>query len=142
MMTEAILIPLFIEVALAFALLFGMAALRTRDIKTGAVDRRNIAQREPNWPPRTTQFMNAFANQFEVPVLFYVLVILLIVLHHAGWLFVVLAWVFVLFRILQAGIHVTGNNMLWRGQAYAVSVVVLFVMWVIFAIEILAGVSI
>jgi hypothetical protein len=140
MMTEAILIPLFIEVALAFALLFGMAALRTRDIKTGAVDRRNIALREANWPARTTQFMNAFANQFEVPVLFYVLVILLIVLHHAGWLFVILAWIFVLFRILQAGIHVTGNNMLWRGQAYAVSVVVLFVMWVIFAIEILAGV--
>jgi hypothetical protein len=140
MMTEAILIPLFIEVALAFALLFGMAALRTRDIKTGAVDRRNIALREPKWPARTTQFMNAFANQFEVPVLFYVLVILLIVLHHAGWVFVILAWIFVLFRILQAGIHVTGNNMLWRGQAYAVSVVVLFVMWVIFAIEILAGV--
>jgi hypothetical protein len=139
-MTEAILIPLFIEVALAFALLFGMAALRTRDIKTGAVDRRNIALREPKWPARTTQFMNAFANQFEVPVLFYVLVILLIVLHHAGWVFVILAWIFVLFRILQAGIHVTGNNMLWRGQAYAVSVVVLFVMWVIFAIEILAGV--
>jgi hypothetical protein len=140
MMIEAILIPLFIEVALAFALLFGMAALRTRDIKSGAVDRRNIALREPNWPPRTTQFMNAFSNQFEIPVLFYVLVILLIVLHHAGWVFVILAWLFVLFRILQAGIHVTANNVLWRGQAYAVSVLILFVMWVIFAIEILTGV--
>ena len=140
MMIEAILIPLFIEVALAFALLFGMAALRTRDIKNGAVDRRNIALREPNWPARTTQFANAFANQFEIPVLFYVLVILLIVLHHAGWVFVILAWLFVLFRILQAGIHVTANNVLWRGQAYAVSVLILFVMWVIFAIEILTGV--
>ena len=139
MMIQAILIPLFVEVALTFALLFGMAGLRTRDIKSGAVDRRRIALREPNWTGRTTQFMNAFANQFEVPVLFYVLVILLIVLHHAGWLYVILAWIFVLFRILQAGIHVTANNMLWRGQAYAVSVVVLFVMWVIFAIEILTG---
>jgi hypothetical protein len=140
MMTQAILIPLFIEVALTFALLFGMAALRTRDIKSGAVDRRNIALREPNWPTRTTQVMNSFANQFEVPVLFYVLVILLIVLHHAGWAFVILAWLFVLFRILQAGVHVTANNVRWRGQAYAVSVLILFVMWVIFAIEILTGV--
>ena len=142
MMIQAILIPLFVEVALTFALLFGMATLRTRDIKSGAVDRRRIALREPSWPERTTQFMNAFANQFEVPVLFYVLVILLIVLHHAGWLYVILAWIFVLFRILQATIHVTNNKMRWRGQAYAVSVVVLFVMWVIFAIEILAGVSV
>ena len=139
MMIQAILIPLFVQVALVFALLFGMAALRVRDVASGTVDRRNIALREAGWPARTTQFMNAFANQFEVPVLFYVLVILLIMLHHAGWLFVLLAWIFVLFRILQAGIHVTANNVLWRGQAYAVSVVVLFVMWVIFAIEILSG---
>jgi hypothetical protein len=139
-MIQAILIPLFVQVALTFALWFGMASLRTRDFKSGAVDRRNIALREPNWPARTTQFMNSFANQFEVPLLFYVLVILLIVLHHAGLTFVVLAWIFVLFRLVQAYIHVTSNNVLWRGQAYGVSVVVLFVMWVIFAIEILAGV--
>src|SRR5579883_130497 len=93
MMIQAILIPLFVQVALTFALLFAMAGLRTRDIKSGAVDRHRIALREPNWPTRTTQVANSFANQFEVPVLFYVLVILLIVLHHADLIFVILAWI-------------------------------------------------
>jgi hypothetical protein len=138
-MIQAILIPLFVQVALTFALLFGMAALRTRNVTSGAVDRRNIALREPGWPARTTQVMNSFSNQFEVPVLFYVLVVLLIELRHAGLLFVILAWLFVLSRIVQAGIHVTRNEVLWRGQAFGFGVIVLFIMWVIFAIEILTA---
>ena len=40
----------------------------------------------------------AFSNQFELPVLFYVLTILAYVTHLAGVIFVVLAWIFVLFR--------------------------------------------
>ena len=139
MMTQAILIPLFVEVALTFALLFGMAGLRTRDIKSGAVDRRNVALREPAWPQRTTQVAYAFANQFEVPVLFYVLVCLLLITRHADVVFVVLAWVFVIARILQAGIHVSSNKVLWRGQVFALGVVVLFIMWVIFAVEIITA---
>jgi hypothetical protein len=136
-MTQAILIPLFVQVALTFALLFGMAALRTRDIRSGAVKRRDIALREPGWPTRTTQVANSFANQLEVPVLFYVLVVLLIITHHADLVFVILAWIFVLCRLGQAYIHVTRNEVLWRGQVFALGVLVLFAMWVIFAIEIL-----
>ena len=139
MMIQAILIPLFIEVALTFALLFGMGFLRVRDVKNGAVDRRDIALREPRWPGRTTQVAYSFSNQFEVPVLFYVLVTLLIVLRHADLLFVILAWIFVVCRIIQAGIHVTRNDVLWRSQAFALGVVVLCIMWVIFAVEILTA---
>jgi len=140
-MTQAILIPLFVQVALTFALWLGMVALRTRDIAGGRVNRREIALREPGWPARTTQFANSFANQFEVPVLFYVLVILLIITRHAGLIFVILAWIFVLSRIVQASIHVTRNEVLWRGQAYGFGVLVLLVMWVIFAVEILTVVG-
>jgi hypothetical protein len=139
MMVQAILIPLFVQVALVFALLFGMAALRVRDVASGAVDRRNIALREAGWPARTTQVMNSFSNQFEVPVLFYVLVLLLIILRHADLIFVILAWLFVLSRIVQASIHVTRNEVLWRSQAFGFGVLVLFIMWVIFAIEILTA---
>ena len=37
---------------------------------------RDIALGQPDWPERPTQFGNAFHNQFELPVLFYVLTIL------------------------------------------------------------------
>jgi hypothetical protein len=140
MMIIAILIPLFVQVLLTFLLLFGMAGLRTDDIRNGRVDRRDVALREPKWPIRTTQVANSFSNQFEVPVLFYVLVVLLIVTRHADLIFVILAWVFVIARIVQAGIHVTFNAAMRRGQAYAVGAVVLFVMWVIYAVEMLSGI--
>jgi hypothetical protein len=139
MMFEAILFPLFVQVALTFALAFGMAALRGRDVRSGTVDLRNVALREPGWPARSTQVAYAFSNQFEIPVLFYVLVALLIATKHADLIMVVLAWVFVLTRIMQAGIHVTFNDVRQRGLAYGVGALVLLVMWVIFAIRTLSG---
>ena len=53
--------------------------------------------------------------------------------------FVVLAWVFVIFRWAQAGVHVTSNDVRFRGATYFVGAIVLVVMWVIFIVRILLG---
>ena len=82
MTTQAILLPLFLEVILTFALLFWLAPLRGHDISSGVARPDNIALREPNWSPRTLQVAYAFSNQFELPVLFYVLTILEYVTHQ------------------------------------------------------------
>jgi hypothetical protein len=132
-----ILLPLFVEVILTFVIWSCMAALRTQDFNSGAVRPDNIALREPNWPKPTTQLANAFANQFELPVLFYVLTILEYVTHLAGIVFVVLAWVFVIFRLLHAYVHVTSNIVRLRGALYGVGAFVLIIMWVIYIVEVL-----
>lgn len=137
MSVQMILLPLFVEVVLTLVLLFWMARLRTGDFSSGAVQPENIALREPNWPTRTTQVANAFSNQFELPVLFYVLTILEYVTHLAGVVFVVLAWVFVIFRILHAYVHVTSNIVRLRGVLYGVGGLVLAIMWVIYIVEVL-----
>ena len=95
MSLQAVLLPLFVEVILTFVLMLRMGALRRADYGSGAVKADDIALREPRWPARTTQAANAFANQFELPVLFYVLTILSWVTRHAGIVFVVLACIFV-----------------------------------------------
>jgi hypothetical protein len=97
----------------------------------------DIALREPNWPVQATKFGYAFANQFELPVLFYVLTILEIITKHADLLFVILAWIFVVMRILQAGVHVTNNNVRVRGGFYGVGAIVLLIMWIIYIVRIL-----
>jgi len=137
MTVQMILLPLFVEVILTLVLLFWMAALRTGDFSSGAVQPERIALREPNWPQRTTQVANAFANQFELPVLFYVLTILEYVTHLAGIVFVVLAWVFVIFRILHAYVHVTSNVVRLRGALFGVAALVLAIMWVIYIVQVL-----
>jgi hypothetical protein len=139
MSLQAILLPLFVEVILAFALLFWAAPLRTRALRSGAVRREDIALRQPNWPKRATQVANSFANQFELPVLFYVLTILALVTRKAGIVFVLLAWIFVVFRLLHAFVHTTSNNVSIRGPLFGVSAVVLAVMWLIYIIEVFTG---
>ena len=139
MSIQAVLLPLFVEVALTFALLIWMGRLRSEALRSGQAQPRDIALREPNWPTGALQVANSFQNQFELPVLFYVLTILAWFTRHADWLFVIMAWIFVLSRLVQAYIHCTSNRVSQRGMAYAVGAVVLAAMWVIFAVRILLG---
>jgi hypothetical protein len=137
MSIQFVLLPLFVEVLLTFGVMFGMMYFRTSTLRRGETRFEDIALREPNWPVRATQFGYAFANQFELPVLFYVLTILEILTHHADQLFVVLAWIFVVMRILQAAVHVTSNNVRVRGGFYGVGAIILFIMWIIYVVRIL-----
>ena len=93
--------------------------------------------RQPNWPERPTQIANCFSNQFEIPVLFYVLVILAWITRQADLLFVVMAWIFVLSRLAHAYIHTTSNHVPTRFRVFAVGVLLLLLMWIVFAVRIL-----
>jgi hypothetical protein len=137
MSIQFVLLPLFVEVLLTFGVMFGMMYFRTSTLQRGETRFEDIALREPNWPVQATKFGYAFANQFELPVLFYVLTILEIVTRHADLLFVLLAWIFVVMRVLQAAVHVTSNNVRVRGGFYGVGALILFIMWVIYIVRIL-----
>jgi hypothetical protein len=139
MSIQAILLPLFVEVLLTLGLLLWLGVVRREDFRSGAVRPEQIALREPNWPKRTQQIAYCFSNQFELPVLFYVLTILSIITRHADLIFVVLAWVFVLSRLAQAYVHTTSNVVIHRGMVYMVGAVALMIAWVIFIIRILLG---
>jgi len=134
-----ILAPLFVQVLLTLAIGFGLAGLRGPLLVRGAVKPADVSLREPKWPPRVMQFGYSFQNQFEVPVLFYVLTILALVTKHADVLFVALSWIFVLSRIAQAAVHVTSNNLRARGGFFGIGVLVLTIMWLIFMVRILLG---
>jgi hypothetical protein len=132
-----ILAPLFVQVLLTFAVMLGMMFHRTGSIRRGETRIEQIANREPNWPPRATQFANAFGNQFELPVLFYVLTVLAMATKQADLAFVLMAWGFVVMRILQAVVHVTSNNVRYRGAYYGAGALVLVIMWIVFIVRIM-----
>ncbi len=139
MSVAAILLPVFVQIVLTFALIFSMALARASAINSGQVKPKDIALRQPNWPARPTVLANAFHNQLELPILFYVLVLFAMATQKADFLFVVMSWLFVLFRYLQAYIFVTSNNVRIRALFFAGSCAVLFLMWIIFAIKILVA---
>ena len=132
------LIPLFVQVALTFALMIGMAIYRRTALIKKEVHFRDIALREQKWPARATQFGNSYLNQFETPILFYVLTILVLFTRQADLSFLLLSWLYVALRIVQAWIHVTSNRVSYRGLAFGTSSLVLFTMWVMFALHLYA----
>jgi len=138
MSVAEVLLPVFVLVALTFTLMFWMGTVRYRSVNQRETRISDVALGQLNWPPRVQQIGNAFNNQFQLPLLFYVLVILALFLHQADYLFVVLSWIFVLLRVVHAFVHCTTNRMIHRFGVYAIGAVVLLVMWIIFAVRILA----
>lgn len=137
MTIQTVLLSVFVQVALTLGLLVWMASARTTSVKRGDTKMRDIALGQPAWPERPTQIGNCYNSQFQIPLLFYVLVILAWITKQADLIFVVMAWIFVLSRLAHAYIHTTSNYVPNRFRAFALGVLVLALMWIIFAVRIL-----
>jgi hypothetical protein len=133
------LLPVFVEVGLIFLLMVLMGLERGRSLARGEITRDDIALDGENYPGRARQFANSFGNQFELPKLFFVLIALILITRVGDILLLVLAWVFVISRLVHAYVHTTSNDVDWRFRAYGLGVLALVIMWVVFALKILTG---
>lgn len=75
-----------------------------------------------------------FMNLLEMPVLFYVVCLAFYVTATADAAALWLAWAYVALRAAHSLVHLTYNNVYHRLAVYAASAVVLFVLWVRFAL--------
>jgi hypothetical protein len=137
---SALLMPVFAQIGLTFVLLFAMAYVRFCAISRREVRVADIALGQRAWPARATQIANAFQNQLELPVLFYVLVALVLITRTGNATLLALAWGFVASRIVHALVHTTSNRVPMRFFSYLVGVVLLAAMWIVFALR-FAGAS-
>jgi len=81
---------------------------------------------------------DAFENLFEIPVLFYALLLAVSVTQQVDRFYIFGAWAFVFLRVVQAYIHCTYNRITHRAYAYWLGCFFLFAMWIRFGIG-LAG---
>lgn len=135
-MSDALIYPLLVQVALTFVLLFANALLRTGAVGSGKVKPADIVLGQRAWPRKVQQVSNAFQNQMETPTLFFVGVILAIVLGVGGPILLGLAWAWAGLRIVHAFIHATSNHLRWRFYAFAAGVFTLLAFWITLAIGI------
>ena len=137
MSIQMVLLPVFVLVGLTFFLLLWMVGERRSALVGGQTKVRDIALGQQNWPQRATQIGNCYRNQFELPVLFYILIAIALPIRHADLVIVMLSWVFVVTRFVHAGIFVSSNDLGRRSMAWLAGVLVLLAMWVYFALRIL-----
>ena len=137
MSVQMVLLPVFVSVGLTFFLLLWMVTARTKAVKARETSLKDIALGQPKYPARVAQIGNCFSNQFEVPLLFYMLIALALPLRRADLFIVLKSWVFVVTRFAHAGIFVTSNNIQQRSLAWFAGALVLLAMWIYFALKLL-----
>ena len=120
MSVQMVLLPVFVQVGLTFALLIGVVFGRRKALVGGETKSPDIA-----------------LGEFELPVLFYALIALALPLRHADLFIVLMSWVFVVTRFAHAGVFVSSNDLGRRSAVWLAGVLVLLAMWVYFALKML-----
>jgi len=135
MSNGAMLGPLFAHVLLVLALVIVTGRGRVAAVRAGEVKLKDIALDGSMWPERLRKPANNYQNQFELPVLFYAVVTLVIATGLADGVSLFLAWAFVASRLVHSFIHLGTNNMVHRLFAFSASLAVLAAMWLWFALR-------
>lgn len=120
MAATALLWPMLAHIGLAFLLYAWLTVKRTRAVRGGEIEHSGfvLGRDEPLHIARITRNL---ANQFELPVIFYALVVLLIVLGRVSWIDVAAAWVFVAGRIVHTLVQTLTDNVPLRGQVFTIN---------------------
>lgn len=140
MSVQAVLLPVFALVALLFFLLARTALTRVASIRAGQVKMKDIALGQNAWPDAVAQAGNAYSNNLQLPLLFYALVAFAMLTKKDDLLFVVMSWLFVVARYAHAWIHITSNHVPTRFNMFAAGVLILGLMWIVFAARILLAI--
>ena len=131
MSNSSVLLPVLIQLSLTLLMFLMLGVRKTRAIKAGNVDRTKTALDNKAWPEDVVKVSNNIANQFQTPVLFYILCILFYVTNTVSTLVIVLSWIYVISRLIHAYVHVTSNYVPARFKIFIVSVLTLIVMTIV-----------
>ena len=109
MENDLIFSPVIVQVALTLWLYIALAIAKSRAVKRGEVNEERRALHDDAWPDSVLQINNNIRNQFEVPVLFYVLIGIVWGIDAVNIYIHIAAWMFVISRIIHMAVH-TGSN--------------------------------
>jgi len=127
---STILLPVLIQIALTLVVFLMLGMRKTAAIKAGGVDRKKTALDNSAWPEPVVKVSNNIANQFQTPVLFYILSILFYLTNTVSLTVLVLAWVYTVSRLIHAFVHTGSNFVPLRFGLFLIGVVSLITMTV------------
>lgn len=113
-------------VVVLLLLFFRVKAVRARKVSPRYFKRNKGAE----LPDHLEGLSQNYNSLLELPLLFYIVCLAIIVLNLNVEGFVIYAWLYVIFRYIHSYIHITYNHILHRLFTFLASCVVLVVMWV------------
>jgi len=133
-----LILALLLQIVTTIVVGFWLGRVRSIAVRSGSVT-GDVMLSQEGWPKQARAASNNFSNQFEVPVLFYVLVLLALWLKAASPTFVACAWIFAASRIAHAIAHCSTNELRFRAPAYSIGVAVVVVMTALVAATAMTG---
>lgn len=125
---DLILWPLVAQVFLVVLLFVRLGQLKDRAKAAGAVDPAVTALDNDAWPDDVRKVANNIRNQFQLPVLFYVIVLALFAQQSVDMPAVVVAWLFVASRVAHSWIHIGSNYVPNRTRVFKLGLLFLVVL--------------
>lgn len=131
--------PVAAMAALTFVVWLRMYFMRVAQMKRERIHPQAVAT-SAQAAARLTDSAAAdnFRNLFELPVLFYVAALVAVQTRQVGMVTLLLAWAFVVLRIVHSAIHCTYNKVVHRFTAYVAGGSVLWALWAVLVLG-LAG---
>ncbi|MBZ9669132.1 MAPEG family protein [Mesorhizobium sp. ES1-3] len=133
----AIFWPVLAQVLLVYIIYVVMGRGRYFAVKSGEAKVGQYKVRSTE-PASTVTVANSLINQFELPVLFYVLCLSLHMTNGVNYITLALMWIFVASRYFHAWFHLTSNDLLLRNRSFVLGAVVLALGWIWLALHLLA----
>lgn len=125
MNNEFVFLPVLAHMLLIFMLYIYLGRVKGRAAKEGSVDRKAANLNSKAWPDYVVKVSNNLDNQFESPIIFYVLSVIYYLTNHVDSLLIGIMGVYVLSRYLHAYVHVTSNYVPHRFKIFLVGVLIL-----------------
>lgn len=139
MNTNQIFWPVLAQVFLTLIMFIILGIRKFKAVKAGDVNRKQAALNNQVWPEAVIKVGNNIANQFETPVLFYILCLITYSINSVDMVFIVLAWVFVASRFAHAYVHISNNYVPMRFRLFLFGCLVLIAMLLLVAWKITTG---
>ena len=137
-MNHAIFQPAVALVALTFVVWLRMYFSRIGEMKRERVHPQAVAtSAQMAARLHDTRAADNFRNLFELPVLFYLALVVAALTAQTGTAVLVLAWLFVALRIVHSAIHCGYNKVMHRFQAYLAGGIALWLLWAVLAVGML-----
>ena len=131
--------PVLAQVLLVYIVYVVMGRRRFVAVKSGEAKVGQFKTRSTEPASSVTVAAN-LCNQFELPVLFFVLCLTLHVTNGVNYLTLALMWIFVASRYFHAWVHLTSNNLRLRSRSFFAGAAVLALAWIWFALHLLGAV--
>jgi hypothetical protein len=136
----SVFLPALAMVALTIAVWLRMYFSRIGEMRRERIHPQAVAtSAQMSERLKDTRAADNFRNLFELPVLFYLALVVAALTGQATLPVLVLAWLFVALRVLHSAIQCGYNKVKHRFFAYLAGSLVLWVLWGVLGFHLLAG---